>query len=67
MKRTSQANRNDVHRRRIEAQLRGEVKFEVAIPCNNGHFIRYASNVKCAQCQIDAMLARRKRQLKMRE
>ena len=49
----SQANRDEVQARRIAAGLRGETKFTVPLACPHGHFVRYTSNGKCSQCQLD--------------
>lgn len=57
----SQANRERVNQLRRQAEAQGNTKFTTHVPCSQGHYTRYVSNGKCAQCQIDAAAQRRKR------
>ena len=43
---------------KLQAELRGDKKFEVPFPCSRGHFVRYTSNVKCSACQSETNLER---------
>ena len=50
---TTQANRDLVRKLRIEAELRGDTKFEVPIACPQGHHTRYVSTLHCVECDIE--------------